>query len=46
MIDVRALDSIRRSLQDVIDKGAKLEDNVKRVITASDQAPMDHRMIN
>ena len=38
MIDVRALDSIRRSLQDVIDMGAKLEAKVKRVIQASDLA--------
>ena len=46
MIDVRDLDSISRSLQDVIDKGAKLEAKVKRVIQASDLAPNDHRMIN
>ena len=37
---VRDLDSIRRSLQDVIDKGAKLEAKVKRVIQASDLALM------
>ena len=36
------LDSIRRSLQDVIDKGAKLEAKVKGVIQASDLTVDDH----